>query len=525
MAITINKKASNSGRTAAGFDFYSGLILYGTAPTVDGKWGLSQSSLFPSVQVACQQMFSKDDIESSGIIPYSDNTASTATVLLTAAGVTGDNLVVKCLVKQKGLSDSLVTLCNYTVPLASTASLTLQGADIIALINSTTYLHGFSASFATATVTITAPKNQGIGLNTGTPYTAIPTGTIAVTVTQSVIAGTYSKMAIWAYHISEYFRKNPTGTVWVGIISATSNYNEILSLQSAAKNNIRQVGIYDDNATSGIAANIQGTCQKIQTSALLIDQTFPLEVIYSPNIKAVTDLSTMPSGQLVAYNKVSVITSQDGNALGNYLYRISGISIGNIGAKLGTLSSSRVSADDSQAIEQFNLSDGEENDIPAFANGQLLSSISLNLQAQLSAYRYIFFRVFTGNVSGTFWTANCCYCVQTNRYAFMNDNRVMDKVTRICNKVYIPLMNSEVIYNQDGTISQSQVEIFQDAGVDGITAEMITGYGSMPLMSGTPIVTVDPNQPLQKTNNLIVSVQIGENGIARDITINESFTN
>lgn len=526
MGLTILKSQASSGRTPAGFDYISGKMFYGTAPSVSGKWATYQSSLFPSVQIKAQQMFSSDDAISAGILPNTDNTASTATFLITTLGTTGDTCVATCLIPVIGGGTTSVTLASYTITSAET-TIDLQGAALVALINANTYTTGFSASYSTGTytVTITAPKKLGKYLNTGTPYTFTIVGTFAGTLTQNAVAGTASQYAIWYYQISEYFRKNPTGNLWVGIISASSSFNELIALMSASGNQIRQIGIYDNHATRGNAANILSTCQQIQTAAMLLDQSFSFEVLYSPNISSITDLSTMPNGQLVAYNKVSVVISQDGAAQGAFLYTVSGQSIGNIGCKLGTLSASRVSSDDAQATTQNNLSDGIENNIPAFANGKLLSEVSANLQTQLQAYRYIFFQVFPGNVVGTYWTDNYCFCVQTNRYAYINDNRVASKLTRILNSTYIPLLKQEVLFNDDGTISNASIEMLQDAGIDAITAAMITGFGSMPLISGQPIVTIDPKQDLQNTGNLQIVVKIGENGIARDITISQGFTN
>ena len=257
---------------------------------------------------------------------------------------------------------------------------------------------------------------------------------------------------------------------------------------------------------------------------MTIDGVFPFEAIYSPNFFSVSNIGTLVNGQLQSYNKVSVVISQDGAAQGQVLYLVSGQSIGNIGAKLGTLSAIRVSASDAQPIAQNNLSNGVENDVPAFCNGVLLSAVSSSLQSQLSLYRYIFFRVFTGNLSGTYWTDNCCYCIQTSSYAYENDNRVADKVTRTLQSAYIPFLSSEVIFNQDGTISAATIESLQDAGIDAITAAMITGQ-TPPTISGTPIVTINPDEQVQQTNTLIIVVQIGENGIARNIIINQGFSN
>ena len=354
MALVINKVQGNSGRAAAGFDFYSGLMVYGTAPTVAGKWNSYTSPQFPLVIIKAQQMFSALDATNAGILPNTDNTAGNATAVITTKGNTGDTYQISALVPVVGGTTSTVLLGLYTVASAD-STIALQGAAWAAIINANTYLTGYSATFTTATLTLIFPKNQGIYPNTGTPFTVATTGVaVVVTPTFATIAGTASQYAIWFYHISEYFRINPNGTLWVGVISATSSFNEILALQSASGNQLRQIGIYDSISIIGTGLNAK--VEAIQISALVIDGVFPFEAIYSPNITMVTDLSTMPNGQLVSYNKVSVILGQDGLAQGNLLYTVSGQSIGQIGAKLGTLSASRVSASDAKPIEIFNLS-------------------------------------------------------------------------------------------------------------------------------------------------------------------------
>lgn len=526
MGLTIIKSQQSSGRTPLNQDGLSGMMFYGVAPSVTGEWASYSSSFDPTVKIKAQHLFSADDATNAGIIPFSDNTASTGTVLIATLGATGDSIILNCIIPVTGGGTTVLELCSYTVLVTDTTKI-FQAAGLADAINANTYSTGFSAvSDGVSLVTVKAPKNTGIYLNTGTPYTKVLSSgaVLAVTLVQNVVAGTASLYASFAYHISEYFRMNPVGDLWVGIIaSQAQNFNELLALQSASGNTLKLIGIYD-TGNDATPSDWLATLLEIQTTALKVDQTFPFEAIYSCNMFGVT-LSALPNGQNASNNKVTFVSSQDGAAYGNLLFRVNGFSIGNVGAKLGTLSSSRVSSDDAQAIPQFNLSDGTENNVPAFATGDLLSAINANLITQLGNFRYVFFQVFTGNQAGTYWNDNWVFCNQTNRYAYMNDNRVGSKITRILNTTYIPLLKQEVIFNPDGTISDSSIEIFEDAGVDAITAACITGFGAMPLISGVPIVTIDPTQDLQNTNNLNVVVKIGENGIARNITIFQGFTN
>lgn len=520
-SVTINQLQGSISRQQTGYDFYSGLMLYGTAPTVTGKWATQTGD--PSIKF--QQLFSPSDATSAGILPNTDNTASTSTYLISNIGGTGDTVNLTCTLPKQAGTTEVVDLGTYTVNAAVETTIALQGAAWAVVINAGTLTHGFSASFNTATLTLTAPKSAGKSLNTGTPFTRTIGGTaptLAVTVTQNVVAGTASQHAAWYYHISETFRVNPFCVLYVGIISSSSSFNELKTLQAASVNKLRQIGVYDIDATRGAAANLTGTILQVQNSAVDVIKTAPFQVFYSPNIAAVTDLSTLTDQNLNTAHLVQCVISQDGLASGALLYVQLGQSIGNIGAKIGSISKSRVSASDAQPIADFNMSDGVENNTFGFANGKLDSEVTEGLKIQLDNFRYTFFRPFGDTLVGTYWTDNKCCITSTDSYAFVNDNRVMHKISRICYSTLVPLLNSEIIFNSDGTLRNTSIQTFRTAVVEAITANMITGYGSLPLISGVS-VSIDPTQKVQTTNNLIINVIIVQNGIARNITVNLSY--
>ena len=94
------------------------------------------------------------------------------------------------------------------------------------------------------------------------------------------------------------------------------------------------------------------------------------------------------------------------------------------------LSLSAVSEDFGQPAK-FNISNGIENDVPAFANGQLLSAAALSDAAldAIDANRHIFGQKY-GGYPGTFFNDNHCAVALTSDYAYINDNRVIDKAIR-----------------------------------------------------------------------------------------------
>lgn len=513
--VQINQLSGGSGRPLPGFDYYSGMIFYGTAPSVTNKWATYTGT--PTIKA--QQLFSAADATSAGILPYTENTSPTSTHTLVRGG-TGDTINIFATLPKQNVTTEVVDFGIYT-QVAGDSTNTLLGDSVAAFINASTTIHGFSATAALGVVTITAPKSVGKSLNSGTVYTKTIVGTMTDTIVQNVVAGTASQYAIWYYQISEYFRVFGTGgTLWVGIISATSSRLELVTLQNqAALGKLRQIGMYDNSATTGLAANITASILAVDIAAEILTQTAPCEIVYSPNIYAVSDLSTYTDQNLNVANTVQCVISQDGLASGALLAVQNQQTVGNVGVKLATIAKSRVSASDAQPIADFNVSDGTENNTPAFGNGLLSSSVSAGIQLQLQNYNYTFFVNWGDVVVGTYWNDNRTCIVNSDSYAYVNDNRVFHKVSRICRQTYVPLLNSEIIFNADGTLTNASIETFQDAGVDSITAGMITGFGVLPLI-GAVSVTIDPTQNVKATNNLSIFVTITENGIARTITLN-----
>lgn len=522
--LNISRGTSSNGRSAPGFSYYSGGMFYGTAPT---GWTSYTHPLFSSVIIKAKQILSTTGATNAGILPNTDNVSNTYTSLCTI-GTIGNIINISALVPISGGTQIVQIVTNFSL---TGATLALQGAAIAAAINANTFLTGFSATFATATLTLIAPTSFGVYFNTTSPYTLSATGTspFVFGVLALGVSGTASVFADAYYQISEYYRINPTGNLWVGFISSSSSFQEILALQLASGNLLRQMWIADHDASRGLAANLIATVTSIQSIISLISNTSPVEIVYRPNIVAVVDLSTMPNGQTIsATNNIQVLISQDGNAQGNLLFLSAGYSISNLGAKLGTLSASRISSNDAQAIQQNNVSDGIENNIPAFSNGQLLSVISVSLNQQLfgntsgnlSGYCYVGFNTFPGVQSGTFFSGNSMFVSSSSDYAFMNDNRVWDQITRIIIQAYTPVVNSEIEFNADGvTLSDGSNAYLVRVGVDAITAGMITGINP-PYISGVPDVSLSFNAP---TATLSVSVEDKENGIVRIINVTNSL--
>lgn len=524
--VNIVQVVNNAVLAQAGSDYYSGLCLYGTAPTVTGKWATYSGTVTPTIKA--QQLFALSDATSAGILPYTDNTAAVGTFTMTTKETTGKTVNVSVVLPIANSLTETIDLGTYTA-ITADSNIILQMTAIALLINNGTVTHGFVAVFdGTSKITLTFPKKYGVAPNTGSPIVLTKTDAVFTQVQPAAgagggVLGTISYYAIWYYQIQEFFRLFPSGNLWVGILPVANfdAFNDIRALQAISGNKLRQVGIYDNNATRGSAANITATIKLVDVSSATLDSTAPLVAIYSPNIYSVSDLSTLPDQRLNTAQRTQVVISQDGDYEGALMCIRNGVSVGNIGVKLATIAKSRVSSSDAQAITGFDVSSGYENRTPAFANKSIQASVTINLQTQLHDYGYTFFRQFGDTVTGTYFINNKTCVTESSQYAYVNSNRVFQKISRTLYSTYIPLLNSEIFFNSDGTIKDYAIQSFVDAGISAIEGAMIVGFGNQPLCTlPKNAITIDKTQNVKSTNNLNIVVNYIENGIARTITLN-----
>lgn len=495
--VTFNLGKGGLGRPLPGADFISTMLFYtGTLPS-----GFDASNRI-------KKIFSVEDAENLGILDdYSDETKATGDYEVTAVGADGDTIELKVLEPRGSVS-----LGKYT-KVAGDTTVTLVADAIVAIINAGTLTHGYSASNIAGVITIVARKGLGIFLNTGTPLSAVIVGTIAGTITQ-FSAGVASLQATWHYHISEYFRMQPKGVVYLAFYAVPSTYDftDLITIQQFANGEIRQGLVYCDATTY--------TSGKVQAAQAVCDTLFanhmPLSSVLVTFDYSAATLATMADLSGLASKNISIVIGQDGDGLGYELYKATGKSITNIGAVLGAVSLAKVS-DDIAWIAKFNISDGTENNVPAFANGVLFSAQSKSLLSTLNSHRYIFSITKVGYV-GTVLNDSHTAVIQTSDYAYIENNRVIDKAVRLLYSAYLPDLNSPLVVNGDGTLKDTTVAYFE-----------ATGEGSLDQMErdeeiSAKSVTIDPTQNVLSSSQLIVSVKLVPVGVARNIVVNIGYT-
>lgn len=507
--ITFIKGQGGLGRPLPGEDYISALCIY----TANGNLpsGFSTSDRMKT-------FYALSDAVTAGILnTYSDATAAAGTWLATAVGSDGDTVPI--LVDEIGEDGVAVTtnLGTYT-KVAGDTTVALVATAVAAVINAGTINHGYSASVNTATVTITFPKRLGIYPNTGTPLDITPVGTIAGTLTQPSAAtlGVASRTAVWHYQISEFFRMQPAGILHVGFFATPGTYTfaDITTMQSFAAGKIRQIGVIKDPAgayATGDITLIDAVCKVNDTAKK------PLSAIYSADLSGTADISTIADLAVLDDCKVSDCISQDAGGQGNYLWLTIGKSVPALGALLGTVALSGV-GDSIAWVNEFNISNGAECEVIGFANGQKFTDVAITdtLLEALNTKRHIFLKKFVGR-SGSYWNDSHTAVVSNNDYAYIENNRTIDKATRLLYVAYLPNLNSPLTLNADGTLAETTVSYLESVGETALDQMVRDAEISAKKM------TINPAQDVLATSKIIIACDLVIKGVARTIEIPIGF--
>lgn len=502
--VVFVKGQGGLGRPLPGEDYISALLFYTANANLPSGFSTTNRIL---------QFFSVQDAENAGIsAAYPDETQAVGVYTISAIGANGNRITLN-FTEPEGV----VVMLGTFVKTAAESTVTLLADAVTAAINARTYLTGYSATNVAGAISVKVRKGLGVWPNTATtPLSATIVGTITGSVTTAPAGGVASKQAVWHYHIAEFFRMQPKGYLYVGFyaVPGTYDYVEIQTMQEFSAGKIRQIGVYKDGAAFAAADTtaIQAIANNLDTLKM------PLSVLLGADISAVADVSTLADLATLSNPKVSVIIGQDGGGLGLKLWYAYAKSITVLGAALGTVALAKVS-EDIAWVGKFNITDGIENDTVAFANGVKFTSgnVPLTLQDAINNKRYIFLRKYP-NQPGTYFNESHTAVSFTSDYAYIENNRVIDKAIRGIYATMLPLLASPLRLNADGTLEDTTVAFFESQAainIDQMERDQDLSDSS---------VVVDPNQNVATTSTIIVTVKLLPVGVARQIIVNIGFT-
>jgi hypothetical protein len=491
--ISFIRGTGGLGRPLQGFDHISGLVHYSnTLPS-----GFASNDRIKKV-------FSLSEAEDLGITDANiGETKATGSIEITAVGSNGDTIQILV----AGPSGS-IDLGTYT-KVAGDTTVTNVAVAIKDIINAGE--HGFTADNTAGVITITAPAGSGVFYNTGTPISTVIVGGITRTIVQ-FSAGVASPIDVLHYHVSEFFRIQPKGVLYIGVFALPTPYNfaEVTTMRVFANGEIRQMAVYAPGATynASLVAALHTEVVKSE------DEDAPFSAVLTPNIKG-TALNALPSLLANTSYRASVDIAQDGDGKGNDLYLAQGVSVGSAGLMLGTISLSAVN-ENIGWVGKFNISDGIEFDAVNFSNGAEFKAQSKSLLDTLNDYKYIFVRKFN-NRTGSYFNDSHTAIPNTSDFAYVENVRTMDKAIRLIYENTLEKLNSPILLNANGTIREEDIAEYERLvaiGLDQMERDEEVSAWSF---------SIDPSQDVLSTSTIEATVNIVPVGVARNIVFKVSF--
>jgi hypothetical protein len=281
----------------------------------------------------------------------------------------------------------------------------------------------------------------------------------------------------------------------------------------AAGGEFRQLGLYAGALTYATAqlTTIQGVINAIQNDAYK-----QFSVLYAANMEAIVSVSgwaTIGDVRTLNARKVTPIAAQDGAGVGAALFVSQSQSITALGLAIGLLSKAKVNESIGNPAN-FNASDGVELEVPGLANGDLVTDLTLSGLGGLKDDGYLIARKYTPDYAGTFFERVPTAVAFTSDYAFIENNRMVDKFIRRVRSVLIPQLNSVLYLDSSGKLSADTVGYFEDLVNNEIQQMRADGE----ISDGKAMV--DPNQNVLSTSKLVVSAKLLPTGIAEEIEVN-----
>ncbi len=349
------------------------------------------------------------------------------------------------------------------------------------------------------------------------------------------------------HHISEFFRLNPNGTLYLMLADRSYDLYEILAtglLQVLVKSDVanREIKIVAIGSASPgpsefsaslaqLFSDVSGSISAYQQAIdeLRLDNIYIDSVILEGRIFLTPIISSLPDLRTFDSPNVSVVIAQDPAIveINTFAYR----KYAAIGSALGMLSVRKVHENlgSVDIIEKPDIAKGNENYPLTFqAKGLWLTAnyanVSINslTQAEKTALKekgYIFGGGYEGYPYIYFNSSPTCTELADD-FSFIERNRTWNKAARYVIETLTPKINSVVeIDSNSGYIKSSTIASWEAAAkaklnymlADGEVAEID--------------VYIDPKQNVLSGSPVVVKISVTPNGIAEAITVDLGFKN
>ena len=314
------------------------------------------------------------------------------------------------------------------------------------------------------------------------------------------------------YALDRIFDANAKAEIHL-LVANTTNLetavDELITLQNKAQGEIRQALILSPGADfkTSQATALQASCDTLEALHK------PLSVIYSPNFVGVLEAEIGDLRALDAKN-VSVVFGMDGNGKGNELSLAYNKSFTCGGTVLGTTSAAKVN-ENIGWVGAFNASKNSTNefDVIKLADGRSYAAVRASEIDALNVKGYIFLIKHIG-ISGSYFNDSHTCISASDDFAFIENNRTLDKGVRNTRTFLLPKLNSPLFVNEDGTLTEDTIAGFKNDAERALEEMLrnteVSAFG----------VKIDPLQNVLATSKLSITIEIIPVGVGRNIVVN-----
>lgn len=315
------------------------------------------------------------------------------------------------------------------------------------------------------------------------------------------------------YALERIYDANEKAEVHLLVANVTNTetaVNGVVTLQNKAQGEIRQALVLTPATDFAV-----GAIAPLQASADLLEANHrPLSLIYAPNfINTVTPVTLSDLRTLNAKN-VSVVFGMDGSGKGNALSLSYNKSFTCGGTVLGVLSAAKVN-ENIAWVGAFNANANQSNEYDALklADGRLFNVLSQSEKDALSVKGYIFLIKHIG-VAGSYFNDAYTAISSSDDFAYIENNRTIDKAVRNTRSFLLPRLNSPLFVNQDGTLTEDSIASFKNDAERSL--EEMQRNQEISAFS----VTINPEQNVLTTSKISITLKIVPVGVARNIEVN-----
>jgi len=324
------------------------------------------------------------------------------------------------------------------------------------------------------------------------------------------------------YQLSEFFRAGGVN-VWIGVFAVPVSTYDFTELDSMRLKSLGEIKIYATFLNKELDdADLATFNSKIASFDALKKPAIGIVSADIHNL-ALADLPDLRNLTADLEN-TSVVIGQDTENVGQTLTVASSKSTPDLGLFVGTLAQAKVS-ENVLYIGKYNYTNGSILANPGLywkagaVSGSLQNISDIN-EADLDSLNdkgYVFWR-YMPNLAGTYLSNdNNCVAI-TKTFNSVHIVRVKNKAVRELDKALTPLVGTSVLFNSDGTMRPSSINVFESAA----NAALSTMKDNLEISAYS--VYVDPSIDVLSTKTVVLNVSIVPVESADNITVNINFT-